>query len=106
MREIVVTGGGKKGTPENTCADILNLDSLMWSTGPVIPYRLRYPALVQIRNTFMTIGGYDSDVIMEYDPVTPEWIVQGEYDGNYDNLLATVIRDDLATDYCQTQWSM
>ena len=78
-KEIVVAGGGSHSGASGS--GILSLADLSWRQGPYLPYMRFKMASVQHGDTFLAIGGRDTDgfhmdyyTILKYDPINDSWI--------------------------------
>lgn len=67
---FVVAGG------EHATTQILDLDTLVWRDGEDLS--VDYPSHVQFGNTFLVVGGTDSDAIYEFEPDSETWITRTE----------------------------
>ena len=100
MKQIIVVAGGYTSEQKETC-DILDLETLTWSTGPPPPGDICSSASVPYGNTFLKVGGYCSNVVMEFDGCAMDWIVRPEtYEYSYDDPTAVLIEDSLFESYC------
>ena len=50
---------------------------LHYFEGNPFPHRIRWPAVAQVRNTFLMVGGYEDgtilDTVYEYEPLSDSW---------------------------------
>ena len=83
--KLVVAGGRIPSTVDSISAtEILDLDTLQWTTGQKLPGNLEIYAgsSVPYQNTFLIVGGQGHSMnhktIFEWDPNTNGWITRTE----------------------------
>ena len=93
-RPKIVVAGGEIGGSYHKTSEILDLQTLEWSSGPDLPVGLAAGGSVPYKKTFLIVGGdiqpenMNSNVIYEYDGILDAWIT-------WDEVLATA-RQNLA----------
>ena len=96
---IVIAGGDS--SDQYTSSDIFDFDTMTWTAGPTLPNDVCYAANVQYGNTFLKVGGYCSNTILEFDPICMDWIVRDEeYHYDNDNPAAVMVDDSIQASFC------
>lgn len=72
--KIIVAAGGL----DEQTTEIFNIDANEWQAGPDLPYLIKRGASVQFENTFLIVGGKDTnsdelDTIWKFDMDTENW---------------------------------
>ena len=95
-KAVIVAGG----SPGITSCEILDLETMTWSTGPSLLIGIENGASVQLEDTFIIVGGVieaNTDMLWKFDPHNMDWV-------RMDQRMVTA-RSDLAAflvpyDYC------
>ena len=92
---MVVAGGDEEPYP----SDVYNFETGNFRGGPLFPRGVTAAASVQYGDTFLVVGGLDSngeilDTIYEYDALNEEWIEREEKLATPRYNLAAVLVDD------------
>ena len=77
--KYMVAAGGNYHPPPKT--DVLNLETMTWSLAPYLPGSVHSTEQVQLEDTFLVVGGFDSNLmqsVFEFDPRTLSWMKREE----------------------------
>ena len=93
------TTGGASGMTRAT--QILDVSTLAWTVGGVLPNDLAYSGHVNLQGTTLAVGGWSGvyyyDTILEWSPDTLSWFPRAEtFTGGRKNLCAVMVDDELA----------
>ena len=79
---VVIVAGGDENAVDTV--QIFDLSTEEWTIGAHLPYRVKDGRTVQLRDTFLIVGGIERfggvyyDTILEFDPVSLDWVVRSE----------------------------
>ena len=83
-KKLVVAGGRGRDNNFIQSTEILDLDSMQWTSGQDIPDTvLAFSEIIQFEKTMLIVGGYKPnvavDTILQFDPETEGWIERSEH---------------------------
>ena len=93
-QELIIAGGGS--VPTST--EVLNFQTMTWSIGPFLPKSISYAQSVMYNDTFLLVGGSDSDSIYQFDAHNHGWDERPE--------TLSVPRKDFNVEVIDTEESM
>ena len=72
---VLVAGGVNERSTE-----FLNLDEGSWFEGPMLPYEIRLGSSIQVEDTLLIVGGYNTgmgllDTLWKFDLGSEDWML-------------------------------